>query len=307
MSQTAETIIHKDGVETTLYCFKTKQEPIASILILHGMAEHYKRYDVFVTYLLDKGFDVYQYNHRGHGTDINTKDLGYVSAKNGHKLMIGDGITVLNFIKKNARCRRLFLFGHSMGSLISRCIIQAYEDLDGVILCGTTYPSKIKLLPGILLTDIIKIFHGPKHLSTFIDHLIFGSSHYNSLRKRTAFDWLTRNNSIVGAYIHDPYCGFICSVSFYQDLLKLTLQASTTSRIKKTTKKLPLLLIAGKEDPVGSMGKEVANLYDHFKHWKFEDVTMKLYDDCRHELLQELNANDIMNDISLWIKNVIHS
>lgn len=302
MSQTAETIVHKDGVKTTLYCYKTNQEPLASILILHGMAEHYKRYEVFANYLLEKGYDVYLYNHRGHGTDKITKDLGYISPKNGHRLLIEDGITALDFIKRNSRCNRLFLFGHSMGSLISRCIIQSYEGLEGVILCGTTYPSKMKLLPGIILTAIVKNFYGPKHPSPFFNQLIFGSKYYKALRKRTAFDWLTRNNPVVGAYIHDPYCGFVCSVSFYQDLLKLTRLASMPGPIKKSNKKLPIFLISGKDDPVGSMGKEVTTLYKKYKKWNYEDITLKLYPDCRHELLNELNANDIMNDIFFWLK-----
>ncbi|MDF2802151.1 MAG: hypothetical protein K0S61_2054 [Anaerocolumna sp.] len=304
MSQIPETIIHKDGVKTILHCFYTNQEPIASVLILHGMAEHYKRYDNFVNHLLEQGFDVYLYNHRGHGTDTPTKDLGYISPKNGHSILIKDGIDTLNVIRKNGRCNKLFLFGHSMGSLVSRCIIQSYDDLDGVILCGTTYPSKFKLLPGILLANIIKKIHGPNHSSPLLDQIIFGSKHYKALRKRTIYDWLTRNSSIVDAYIHDPYCGFLCSASFYQDLLKLTLLASTPKLIKRTSKKLPLYLISGDEDPVGSMGKEVNTLYKHFKGWKYKNVTMKLYPECRHELLQELNADEIMNDISLWIKKL---
>lgn len=305
MSQTAETVIHKDGMKTVLYCYETSLVPIASILILHGMAEHHKRYEHFVKYLLDQGFDVYLYDHRGHGTDKITKELGFISSKHGYCLLISDGVNILNFIRKNGRCNKLFLFGHSMGSLVSRCIIQSYNNLDGVILSGTTNPSKVKLLPGILLATIIKKIYGPKHPSRLLDQIIFGSKHYNSLRKRTTYDWLTRNNPVVGAYIHDPYCGFLCSISFYQDLLKLTLMASTSKKIKKTPKKLPLFLISGNHDPVGSMGREVATLYKNYKKWNFENITMKLYPECRHELLQELNAEEIMNDILVWIKNNI--
>ncbi|MFV0343918.1 MAG: alpha/beta fold hydrolase [Anaerocolumna sp.] len=305
MIHTTELIIQKDGAKTLLQCYKTNAEPISSILILHGMAEHYKRYDAFVTYLLDQGLDVYIYNHRGHGTDKHTRELGYIAPKDGYKLLISDGITILNYIKKNKRTGKLFLLGHSMGSLVSRCIIQSYHDLDGVILCGTTYPSKLKLVPGILLTTLVKARYGPNHPSSFIDGIIFGSKDYKTLQKRTSFDWLTRNNHVVGAYIHDPYCGFVCSTSFYQDLLKLTLSASTTKMVKRTPRKLPLYLIAGKDDPVGGMGKEINKLYTQLKRCKFENVIKKLYPDCRHELLQELNASEIMHDISHWIKKTI--
>jgi alpha-beta hydrolase superfamily lysophospholipase len=303
MTQKTETIMHKDGIKTVLYCYRTSLLPIASILILHGMAEHHKRYEIFVEHLLDQGFDVYLYNHRGHGTDKITKDLGFISTRNGFSLLIHDGIDILDFIKKNGRSNKLYLFGHSMGSLVSRCIIQSYNNLDGVILSGTTNPSKLKVLPGIFLTTIIKKIYGPKHPSRLLDQIIFGSKHYKLLRKRTSFDWLTRNNPVVGAYIHDPYCGFLCSVSFYQDLLRLTLLASNPKKIKNTTKNLPILLISGTHDPVSSMGKEVSTLYKNFTKWKFINSTMKLYPQCRHELLQELNAEEIMNDVVLWIKS----
>lgn len=305
MRQAADTIVHTDGTKTALYCFKTEHEPVASIVILHGMAEHHKRYQTFADYLLEQGFDVYLYDHRGHGTDKMTKELGYISPKGGYLLLINDGINIFNFIRKNGRCNKLFLFGHSMGSLVSRCIIQSYEHLDGVILSGTTYPSKLKLLPGIFLAAVIKKIYGPRHPSMLMDRIIFGSKHYKKLRKRTAYDWLTRNNPIVGAYIHDPYCGFLCSISFYQDLLRLSLLAGTPRTMKKTPKKLPIFIISGDMDPVGNMGKEVTSLYKHYKKWNYENVTMKLYPECRHELLQELNANEIMSDILSWIKTLI--
>lgn len=297
-----ETIQHKDSTKTVLYCFKTQQEPKASILILHGMAEHHKRYEIFTKQLVEQGYDVYLYDHRGHGSDRLTKELGYISLSGGHLLLIQDGIDILNHIKKSGRSTKLFLFGHSMGSLISRCMIQSYDQLEGVILCGTTYPSKFKLLPGIFLATLLKKTQGPKYPSRFLEQLIFGSKHYKKLRKRTSFDWLTRSNPVVGAYIHDPYCGFVCSVSFYQDLLKLTLLASTPSMINRTNKKLPIFLISGDEDPVGTMGKEVNTLYKHLKRWGFCNISMKLYPQCRHELLQELNSNEIISDILNWIK-----
>lgn len=302
MNHVVETIQHKDLIKTALYCYRTEQEPIGSILILHGMAEHHKRYESFMKQLVAQGYDVFLYDHRGHGVDKLTKELGYISPSGGHMLLIWDGIDVLNHIKKNSRSKKIFLFGHSMGSLVSRCIIQSYDLLEGVILCGTTYPSRFKLLPGILLTTLLKKIQGPKYPSLFLDQLIFGTKHYKKLRKRTTFDWLTRSNPAVGAYIHDPYCGFICSVSFYQDLLKLTLHASTSSRIIMTKKQLPIFLISGEEDPVGGMGREVNTLFKHLKKWGFDHVTMKLYPQCRHELLQELERNEIIDDIITWLK-----
>ncbi|MQK95325.1 serine aminopeptidase domain-containing protein, partial [Escherichia coli] len=118
---------------------------------------------------------------------------------------------------------------------------------------------------------------------------------------RTAFDWLTRSNPVVGAYIHDPYCGFTCTASFYHDLLKLAQNASAKKQIKLTKKELPLYIISGEKDPVGGYGKEIQKFIGTLKKLGFSNVTSKLYPECRHEILNELNNEEVYNDIQTWI------
>ena len=207
-------IKQKDGYITKLTHFVCPDQPKASILILHGMAEHQKRYEMFAGYLVNQGYDVYSYDHRGHGMDKLMKELGFFAPENGYQLVVQDAITVSEHIEKNNRCNKFILFGHSMGSIISRNVIQTYDKYTGVILSGSNYPPKIMVQIGIFLSAVIQKFKGSKHVSPFMSNLMFGSKKYTSLSNRTAFDWLSRSNPVVGAYIHDPYCGFTCTVSF---------------------------------------------------------------------------------------------
>ncbi len=301
MGVNTDTIIQKDGHKTILYHFYSMEEPKGSIIILHGMAEHHKRYYTFAKYLNTQGIDVYLYDHRGHGTDNILKELGYFDESKGYKKVVDDALEVIQFVRKNKRSNKLFLMGHSMGSLIARNVIQQFDEMDGVILCGSTHPLRLKTNFGLLLSSLIKLIYGPKHLSPLFNNIMFGGKAYTKIIKRTSFDWLSRNNPAVGAYIHDPYCGFICTVSFYHDLLKLVSFATTPSLIKRTRKSLPILIISGDHDPVGNSGKEINHLSSIYKKWGYNKVTSKLYADCRHELLQELNSDEVMKDINLWL------
>jgi alpha-beta hydrolase superfamily lysophospholipase len=294
-------ITQKDGYQTSLYQYFSSIEPKASILILHGMAEHHKRYLSFASFLNTQGIDVYLYDHRGHGTDKILKDLGYFGEYEGYKSVIQDAINILQFINQNKRTNKIILMGHSMGSLIARNVIQQYDNMNGVILSGTTYPSKLLLKSGMFLASIIKKFNGAKHRSALLNNIMFGNKAYTKLITRTSFDWLSRNNKAVGAYINDPYCGFTCTISFYHDLLKLAYKASISSFMKKTPNTLPIFIISGEQDPVGGYSKEIIKLANFYKKWEYHKIETRIYPESRHELLQELNVEEVINDITDWI------
>ncbi len=299
------TIKQKDGYITKLTYLSCPKRPKASILILHGMAEHQKRYAPYAQYLVDQGFDVFLYDHRGHGIDKKLNELGFFSYHKGYQLVIDDAISVSEYIVQNNRSNIFFLFGHSMGSLIARNIIQTYDKYNGVILCGTAYPPKPLIHAGLFMTSLIKKIKGPKYISPFLKNLLFGNKKYTKLADRTAFDWLTRSNPIVGAYIHDPYCGFICTSSFYNDLLKITSNAANKKLIGMTRLDLPMFIISGERDPVGAYGKDIKRLLSTYKKLGFTNIAYKLYPDCRHELLNELNNDEVYSDITHWLSKRI--
>lgn len=291
----------KDGYVTKLRHLPSPKKPKASVLILHGMAEHHKRYYQFAEYLVALDYDVFLYDHRGHGTDKKLSELGYFSNNKGYQLVIDDAILVSQYIEKNNRSNKFFLFGHSMGSIIARNVIQTYDKYSGVILCGTSYPIKPALMSGLFLTSLIKKAKGPKHISPFLNKVVFGNKNYMRLYDRTIYDWLTRSHSVVGAYINNPYCGFICTSSFYHDLLILTANAAKKKSIAMTRKDLPIFIISGEKDPVGGFGKDIMRLLSVYKKLEFTNVSYKIYPECRHELLNELNKDEVYLDIHHWI------
>lgn len=291
-----------DKSKTVLYPFYTESDkPLGTVLVLHGMAEHHGRYLGFIEFLNECGYDVFTYDHRGHGLDCKFEELGYIADSDGYRLLINDVIGVLDYIKSVKRTDKLFLFGHSMGSLISRCVIQEYDSIDGVILCGTAHMPMIKSRMGMLVAAMVKLFKGAKHRSVLLNNCTVGYKDFARISDRTSFDWLTRDNTIVGNYINDPYCGFLCTASFYSDLIHLTYTADIQERIAHTRKDLPVLFISGSLDPVGSYGQGVLGIYGIFQKLGFSDVDCTLYEECRHELLNELNYEAIMQDILGWL------
>lgn len=293
----------KDDYIIKLTHYICPTDPKASILLLHGMAEHQKRYQDFANFLVNEGYDVYTYDHRGHGINTKLSDLGFFSAKNGHQLVVQDAIMVCDHIEKNGRSTKLILFAHSMGSFIARNIIQSKDSFCGVVLCGTGHPTKPLVQAGLFLSAFIRKFKGPKHISPFMNNLLFGSKKYTSLSSRTSYDWLTRNNPVVGAYIHDPYCGYTCTASFYHDLLKLIQGSMKKNQYRSTNKELPLFIISGERDPVCRYGKEIQKFLAFLKKVGFTNISSKLYPECRHELLNELNNKEIYSDILSWIED----
>lgn len=307
MESTLLHITQNDGYQTRLFYYKTSKESVlGTILILHGMTEHHGRYLNFIQTLLAEGYDVYSYDHRGHGTDKKLSELGYISSKNGAALLVTDAITVCRYIKEHNRSEKMAVMGHSMGSLVLRNLIQTYDEMDCVIVSSTTMPPRSVSLMGVLLSNLICFFSGTKKRSAFLDKLMFGGKQYTSLCTRTSFDWLTRDNTAVGKYIDDPYCGFLCTTSFYRDLVTLTARTSNKKAIAKTRKTLPVLFLTGSKDPVGGYSAQVLRLHQRFTSLGFQNTDLKIYPDARHELLNEVNYEEVTADLVTYLHSKLN-
>ncbi len=303
MNSTVITLTQNDGYKTKLYYFEaTGNKTCGSILILHGMAEHHSRYLDFISALINEHFDVYIYDHRGHGTDKNPSELGYVSEKNGNLLLVEDARHVCRYIKENRPDQKLAVFGHSMGSLILRCLLPIYDEMDCAIISSSTMPPVAVSKAGVFLAGVLSLLQGPKTRSPFLQKVMFGGKAYTSLCTRTTYDWLTRNNDIIDNYIRDSYCGFICSTSFYGDLAKLSAEAASKKQIAKTRKDLPILFLAGGNDPVGGYGSQIIHLQQLFSKLGFFKTELTIYPEDRHEILNELNADEVYRDIFAWLQ-----
>lgn len=295
-------INQNDGYQTRLFCYETSQDTVlGSILILHGMAEHHGRYLDFIRALTSEGFDVYTYDHRGHGTDKKLSELGFAAKRNGASILVEDACTVYHYLKENARTEKLAVFGHSMGSLILRCLLAKNNDINCAIVSSTTMPPVAVSRFGAALAGFLCFFRGAKKRSPFLQKAMFGGKAYTSLCTRTTYDWLTRNNTVIGKYIDDPYCGFTCTAAFYRDLTVLTAKAAGKRTIAKTKKELPILFLAGSKDPVSNYASQVIRLRKLYLSCGCTHTDLIIYPEDRHEILNELNAEEVYTDIIQYL------
>lgn len=308
MERTDFTYKTNDGYTIQAYRWRNQQIKAKGIIqIAHGMAEHSLRYEPFITFLTSHGFIVYANDHRGHGNSYTKKmNQGYFAKRNGFDKVVHDTTLLIDMIRKDNETLPLFLFGHSMGSLIVRRLIQQYtKPIDGVILSGTAGDPKLIGKIGLFIAKLEKMIKGSKKKSTLMDRLIFGNHNKRFSPARTKHDFLTRDEAIVDAYVADPNCGFICTTSFYVDLLEGTLTIHRKSEIAKIPKHLPIFLFSGDEDPVGDYGEGVQAVYEQYLEHELTQVSMKLYEHGRHEMISELNRMEVYTDILNWLETIM--
>ncbi len=274
------------------------------IQISHGMCEYIDRYSAFAQTLTQQGFFVCANNHLGHGASASDPEhLGYFAKRGGDKFLIDDLHTLTNMMKIKFPGMPLVLFGHSMGSFIARNYVTKYgQELDAVIFCGTSGPN-----PGARVGKKLAAFEcrrrGEFYRSSLLSQLAFGS--YNKkYKRRTKFDWLTRDEDVVDAYLADPYCNFTFTASAFHDLFTLLLRCSDPEWFASYPKALPTLLISGDMDPVGDYGKGVSYVYQTLVSAGVRDIHLKLYKGARHELLNETNFGEVYEDILCWLSHL---
>lgn len=300
--------IDRDGTKINCYkWYRDQGEHKAIIQISHGMSENIFRYDEFARFLAGNGYIVYGHDHRGHGETANTlEDIGYMSNDNNFTAMV-DNLRDLNQnILKENKSLPIILFGHSMGSFISQRYIQMYgNELSGVILSGTNGKHNFTVNLGIILSAIETKLKGRKHKSKMMDKLSFGGFNRNIDKPRTNFDWLSRDEKEVDKYIENQYCGIVFSTSYFHDFTKALKYIQNKGNLNKIPKNLPIYIFAGDNDPVGYKGKGIINLYNTYKKLGIKNVSYKLYKDGRHEMLNEINKKEVMEDTIKWINSII--
>ena len=277
-------------------------EPVAVVQILHGIAEHIERYETFARYLNERGMLVVAADHMGHGKSIGRDGIqGYFHG--GWFAAVKDAYQLLQETRKQYPDVPYILFGHSMGSFIARTILVKYPDsgISGAILCGTGWQSSALLKVAIPMCNYVCKKDGEKNSSRMLQKLMFGSYNNRVEHVRTENDWLTRDSRIVDAYNADPLCGFAATAGLYRDMLSGIRYIQQIQSLKEMRKDLPVFFIAGGEDPVGGYGKTVIQTVKAFKNAGMTDVSCKLYPLCRHEILNEINKDEVFGDISKWI------
>ncbi|HBF7900025.1 alpha/beta hydrolase [Clostridioides difficile] len=293
-----------------IYTYKWEDENIkktkAVIQIAHGMAETAQRYETFAKVLTENGYIVYINDHRGHGKTAKIiENVGHLAEKEGFRCLVEDMYTLTNIIKKENEDLPIYLFGHSMGSFASQRYIMDYgNNLSGLILCGSNGKQGIILnFAHMIINREIKKY-GRRSRSNKINNLIFGSEIIRR-NEKTKFDWLSRDKEQVEKYINDPFCGVVCSCGFFYDLVQGLKEIEDKENLKKVPLDIPIYIISGDKDPIGKNGKGVLRLRDRYIKLGVKDVACKLYKDGRHELLNEINKEEVFEDIICWLNNKI--
>ena len=287
-------------------CWTPEGEAKAVVQIVHGIAEFVERYDDFANFLNDQGVLVVAEDHMGHGQSINGDGIqGYFHG--GWFTAVEDSMQLMADTKAEYPDVPYILFGHSMGSFMARTILCKYPDcgLTGAVICGTGWqpaaalPAMVKMLEGISkLSDETKP-------SEMLQKLVFGSYNKKVEHPRTPYDWLTRDDRIVDAYIAHPLCGFTPTAGLMREMIRGIHYIQQKTNLEAMNKKLPVFFIAGGDDPVGPYGKGVHICAEAFRKAGMEDVSVRIYPLCRHEILNEINREQVYQDVLRWIEKYL--
>ncbi|MBI9101560.1 MAG: lysophospholipase [Spirochaetales bacterium] len=306
MKKTDFTYNAADGKE--IFASKWEPEdtvkPKGLIQIVHGMAEHRHRYDEFAAFLTRAGFICFGEDHRGHGETItHPSEQGFFADDDGWNTVINDISLLTDKMIEEHPDLPVFIYGHSMGSLLSRTyLIKDPEKFAGVILTGTAAGQGVLGKIGKLVSRVEMRVKGPRTPSPLLDKLSFGAFNDAFKPNRTQFDWLSRDDAKVDAYIKDPLCGFICTPNLFFNMIDGVEYISAQGNVNTIPADVPVFIASGASDPVGGMGKGVEKVYNSYLKAGLKDVKMKLYPDSRHEILNETNREEIYADILKWIK-----
>lgn len=279
------------------------RKPVAILQIMHGMIEYIERYDGFARFMAEQGVLVVGNDHLGHGHSvISDEDLGFFCDEKPEHALVLDAHRLTTIMKKKYPDVPYILMGHSMGSFMARKYICMYGDeIDGVIIMGTGHQPTPVVLAGKKLIDGIGAKMGERYRSEFLSKTMFGSYGKRITDDDTPNAWLTRDKDVVAEYNANKYNTFLFTVNGYKAMMKSILYGRYKENIRKIPRHLPMLMLSGLEDPVGEYGKGVERAYKTYHDYLF-DTELLLYEDCRHELLNELNKEDIYQDIYEWMQ-----
>jgi alpha-beta hydrolase superfamily lysophospholipase len=294
-----------DGVRVFVYKWLPDEADAVKgvVQIAHGMAEHAARYGRFAETLTKAGYAVYANDHRGHGKTAGVQEsMGYFADENGWEKVVGDMHTLTGIIKKENPQKPLFLFGHSMGSFLSRHYVMLHGDeLSGLVLSGTGGDPGALGKVGLFIAKMEATVRGKKAKSGLMNKLSFGAFNNAFKPNRTDYDWLSRDNDEVDKYISDPLCGAVFTAGFFCDMLGGISFINRQENIGRIPKHLPVYIFSGSKDPVGANTRGVTQVYNTLRSAGIGDVTLKFYADGRHEMLNEINCDEVFGDVIAWL------
>ncbi len=303
MSTETTTIPAQDGTDIHIRVWRPAGAPRGVIQIVHGLGEHIDRYARFAEAANARDLLVVGHNHRGHGEL--TPRRGSFGAKDGWALLEADTLSVRDHIEEIAPGLPVVMLGHSMGSFLAQTFAMHYGGrIKGLILSGSGWPSRAKLVPGYIVARLTALRTGRNGQSLGLDKLGFGALNKPFAPARTEYDWLSRDESEVDKYAADSLCGGPFTVGLWIDFLGGMIRIASDSAVTRIPSDLPILITGGSDDPVGGedgMGK----LMLHYAQTSHSRLKLKIYEGGRHEMLNEENRDEVMTDWLDWVDGVV--
>ena len=283
-----------------------RQSPRAVVQLVHGVAEHVGRYDEFGRFLAEHGIAVVGDDHMGHGKSVGSGDLpGFFPS--GWDGAVEDEYRLMTEVRRELPHTPYVLLGHSMGSFLTRTFLYTHPDADlsGVILSGTGWISPVVLAAGLRLCERERRRVGENQVSEQLQHIVFENYNRAFRPNRTDRDWTCSDPAVVDASLADPYCSYWPTVGLAADMLGGIRRNQKAENLAAMDHDLPVLFFSGEQDPVGGMGRGVRRTVRAFEKAGMKQVTCRLYADRRHEMLLEVNREEVYADVLRWLDGIL--
>lgn len=305
MTKNEGTFLSSDQQHQLHYCVWTPEgNPLAVLQICHGMNETIERYEELAEKLADQGFVVCGHDMLGHGPSCPPEERGFFGSSDGSDYLINDVEEMRKIMRKKYRALPYVLLGHSMGSFICRAYVTRYPNgADGLILSGTSGSVKI-LKNGLRMLKLLIALKGERYRSTWVHSIQTKGYNDRFKAENDSYSWLSKNTEDRTRFVSHPDSAFIFTLRGYQDMLTILSEVSTEEWAGKYPKNLPVLFLTGKDDPVGDYGAGVQEVCDRLEDAYVSEISLRLYDNCRHELFHEPELPQVIEDMTKWILGV---
>lgn len=279
--------------------------PKGVVQLLHGMAEHIGRYDDFALFLNSKGYIVLGDDHRGHGKTCGVDNLGKVPEGDCFFDTVQDELLITRYASEKYKLP-VIVFGHSYGSFLTQSYIQkGSASIAGAVLCGSACQNGLDVKAGRIISNIQCSLLGKDKPAKLIKKLSFGAYDAQFITENKEFAWGNRDEEQRVKYLNDSMCNATLSLGFYKSFFKALCKIYRSKNLSNIRKDLPLFIVSGDNDPVGGNGKLVSKLYNKYIDAGLANVSMKLYAGARHEILNEINKDEVYADVLDFVETCI--
>jgi len=285
MPTTAFTVLAADGARITAYKALPAGRPRAVVQLAHGMAEHAGRYRRLAEALTAAGYAVYSNDHRGHGASAAAHGLGEFGP-GGFQSLVDDLVAVSRVAQAETPNTPLILIGHSMGSFAAQLyLLEHHGRLTGLVLSGTAAVDALAAASAAARREVGMV-----------------SMNAGFAPARTDFDWLSRDEAEVDAYIADPLCGFALADEAMASVMQMAATARHDPRLASVRGDLPVYVISGEHDPVtGPSQAFVKALLGSWRAAGLSRLDHRVYPGGRHEMFNETTRDEVTADLIAWL------